>query len=95
MPTKIPLKGPSLLIGQNYIDGKWLEAGPGKRFNVTDPASWSKPQSDLASMVRVGHGKPGGSSYIDHLGKRREYFGKYTDAKYRYFMYIYSIRYHG
>lgn len=35
MATNIQLKDPSLLIGQNYIDGKWVEAESGKRFNVT------------------------------------------------------------
>lgn len=31
---KVQLKDQSLLIGQNYIDGKWLEAESGKRFDV-------------------------------------------------------------
>jgi hypothetical protein len=29
------LKDPPLLISQNYIGGKWGEAGSGMRFNVT------------------------------------------------------------
>ncbi|KAJ5957565.1 hypothetical protein N7501_011844 [Penicillium viridicatum] len=57
MATNIQLKDPSLLIGQNYIDGKWLKAEYGKRFNVTDAASLSKPQSDLTPMQN-GKGKP-------------------------------------
>ncbi|KAJ6142955.1 Aldehyde dehydrogenase C-terminal [Penicillium samsonianum] len=50
MATNIRLKDPSLLVGQNYIDGKWVEAVSGKRFIVTDPASGkligSCPESD-------------------------------------------------
>ncbi|RHZ60124.1 NAD-dependent succinate-semialdehyde dehydrogenase [Aspergillus thermomutatus] len=37
--TTCQLKDPSLLIGKNYIDGQWIEAASGKRFNVTDPAT--------------------------------------------------------
>lgn len=39
MATNIQLKDPSLLVGQNYIDGKWVEAVSGKRFNVTGKLS--------------------------------------------------------
>jgi hypothetical protein len=35
MTTNIQLKDQSLLIGQNYIGGQWVEATSGKRFNVT------------------------------------------------------------
>ncbi|CAI7675467.1 unnamed protein product [Penicillium palitans] len=56
MATNIQLKDPSLLIGQNYIDGKWVEAESGKRFNVTDPASGkligSCPESDTRDAQR-------------------------------------------
>ncbi|KAJ5517169.1 hypothetical protein N7527_008729 [Penicillium freii] len=62
MPTKIPLKDPSLRIGQNYIDGKWLEAESGKRFNVTAGRNRSRilrrwyelvmgNQEDLATLI--------------------------------------------
>ncbi|CAI7667021.1 hypothetical protein PCG10_001895 [Penicillium crustosum] len=57
MATNIQLKDPSLLIGQNYIDGKWVEAESGKRFNVTDPASGkligSCPESDTRDAQRA------------------------------------------
>lgn len=33
--TNIRLMDPSLLIGQNYIGGEWVDAASGKRFNVT------------------------------------------------------------
>lgn len=33
--SNIQMKDPSLLIGHNYIEGKWIEAESGKRFNVT------------------------------------------------------------
>lgn len=33
--SNIRLNDPSLLVGQNYIEGKWVEAETGKRFNVT------------------------------------------------------------
>ncbi|KAH8427439.1 NAD-dependent succinate-semialdehyde dehydrogenase [Aspergillus melleus] len=46
----IRLKDPSLLVGQNYIDGKWVEAESRRRFDVTDPANGSIlgscPESD-------------------------------------------------
>ncbi|XRM42614.1 hypothetical protein ABZX51_005824 [Aspergillus tubingensis] len=46
----IQLKDQSLLIGQNYINGEWVEAESGKRFSVTDPATGatlgSCPESD-------------------------------------------------
>ncbi|KAJ5272983.1 hypothetical protein N7478_008108 [Penicillium angulare] len=48
--SDIQLKDPSLLIGQNYINGKWIESESGKRFNVTDPTTGaligSCPESD-------------------------------------------------
>ncbi|KAJ5087342.1 hypothetical protein N7456_010958 [Penicillium angulare] len=48
--SDIQLKDASLLIGQNYINGQWIEAESGKRFNVTDPATGaligSCPESD-------------------------------------------------
>ncbi|OQE42331.1 hypothetical protein PENCOP_c004G08039 [Penicillium coprophilum] len=57
MATNIELKDPSLLIGQNYIDGKWVDAASGKRFNVTDPASGkligSCPESDTKDAQRA------------------------------------------
>ncbi|KGO54793.1 Aldehyde dehydrogenase, C-terminal [Penicillium expansum] len=57
MATNIQLKDPSLLVGQNYIDGKWVEAVSGKRFNVTDPASGkligSCPESDTRDALRA------------------------------------------
>ncbi|KAJ5490276.1 Aldehyde dehydrogenase C-terminal [Penicillium expansum] len=57
MATNIQLKDPSLLVGQNYIDGKWVEAVSGKRFNVTDPASGkligSCPESDTRDAQRA------------------------------------------
>ncbi|RAL02634.1 NAD-dependent succinate-semialdehyde dehydrogenase [Aspergillus ibericus CBS 121593] len=37
-PT-LSLNDPSLLVGKNYINGQWVEAASGKRFNVTDPAT--------------------------------------------------------
>ncbi|RAH81527.1 putative succinate-semialdehyde dehydrogenase [Aspergillus japonicus CBS 114.51] len=44
------LNNPSLLIGQNYINGTWLEAASGRRFQVTDPANGNTigtcPESD-------------------------------------------------
>ncbi|KAK1143552.1 hypothetical protein N8T08_006358 [Aspergillus melleus] len=46
----IRLQDPSLLVGQNYIDGKWVEAECRRRFEVTDPANGnvlgSCPESD-------------------------------------------------
>ena len=42
----VRLNDPSLLVGQNYIDGKWVEAQSGKRFDVTGECSCS-PQHVL------------------------------------------------
>lgn len=33
--TDVRLKNPSLLVGQNYIGGEWVDAVSGKRFNIT------------------------------------------------------------
>ncbi|KAM0540855.1 hypothetical protein ACHAPJ_013467 [Fusarium lateritium] len=40
-PIVPKLKDQSLFVGQNYINGEWIESAGGKRFNVTDPASGS------------------------------------------------------
>jgi succinate-semialdehyde dehydrogenase / glutarate-semialdehyde dehydrogenase len=35
----LPLKDPSLFRTQNYLDGAWIEADSGKRFDVDNPAT--------------------------------------------------------
>ncbi|KAL2826629.1 Aldehyde/histidinol dehydrogenase [Aspergillus cavernicola] len=55
--SNIPLNDQSLLVGQNYIDGKWLEAESGKRFTVTNPANGttigSCPESDAQDAQKA------------------------------------------
>ncbi|KAL4935561.1 Aldehyde/histidinol dehydrogenase [Aspergillus oleicola] len=56
-PSTVQLINPALLIGQNYINGEWVEAESGKRFNVTDPATGnvigSCPESDSKDAQRA------------------------------------------
>ncbi|RDW81027.1 NAD-dependent succinate-semialdehyde dehydrogenase [Aspergillus mulundensis] len=55
--SAVRLNDPSLLIGQNHIAGKWVEAASGERFNVTDPANGniigSCPESDSSDAQRA------------------------------------------
>ncbi|PWY80867.1 succinic semialdehyde dehydrogenase [Aspergillus sclerotioniger CBS 115572] len=58
--TTPTLNDPSLLVGKNYINGQWVKAASGKRFDVTDPASGnilgSCPESgsvDAEKAIRV------------------------------------------
>jgi succinate-semialdehyde dehydrogenase/glutarate-semialdehyde dehydrogenase len=39
MPLNLELDDPSLLVSDAYIDGTWHEAGSGRRFPVSDPAT--------------------------------------------------------
>lgn len=50
----IRLKDPSLLVGQNYIQGRWLEAENGTRFNVMSermPLPFTVVFADLSLLL--------------------------------------------
>ncbi|KAH1356908.1 hypothetical protein KXX33_006914 [Aspergillus fumigatus] len=53
----VHLRDPSLLVGLNYIDGKWVEAESQKRFDVTNPANGnvigSCPESDAKDAQKA------------------------------------------
>ncbi|RDL41790.1 Succinate-semialdehyde dehydrogenase [Venustampulla echinocandica] len=58
MAPKLPfeLKNPSLFKDQSYVDGKWVEAKSGKRFDVVDPGSgnvWASAPDNSAEDVDV------------------------------------------
>src|ERR687898_359821 len=64
---------------QNFIDGKWVDARDGERFDVFDPATGivRREHERLARMESLDSGKPIGDARedVDEVAFMFEYFG--------------------